>query len=122
MSLTDCRASGTLVDCDSTDGNGVLRKPCECGSVVCTNPGPTTGLRAIERHRPRTIAGQLGQAEHLLARVAERMAPGPGGQVRVTLPASVAERIKSVVDERTAEMYRRCVDANESLPIDGGPF
>lgn len=119
--LLRCPASGTLVDADSTDGDGVLRRTCSCGSVVCTTEGPTTGLRYIERHRPKTIAGQLGQAEHLLARVAEGMAPVPGGLVRVVLPAYTAERIKAVVDERTAEMYRRVPD-HMSLPVEGEPW
>lgn len=122
MNGVHCPKSGTLVPDDATDGNGVLRRPCDCGTVVSTDEGPT-GLRAIERHRPRTIAGQLGTAEHLLARVAEAMAPAPGGLlVRVTLPNHTAERIKAFVDDRHAEMYRRMVDDNESLPIDGGPF
>lgn len=118
MNGVQCPASGTLVAADDTDGDGVLIRACTCGKVVCTDPGPTTGLRVVEQHRPVTMAGKLGQAEHLLARVAESMAPVPGGLVRVLLPAYTAERIKAVVDERTAEMYRRVPD-HMSLPVEG---
>ena len=120
MPPTYCPSSGSLVDAEATDGDGVLRRPCKCGTVVTTDE-TTTSLRVIERHRPRTIAGQLGQAEHLLARVAERMAPSPGGGVTVRLPADVAERIKAFDSARTAEMYRRVPD-HMSLPIDEGTF
>jgi hypothetical protein len=51
-----CPRSGTLVDADLTDGGGVLIPTCNCGRVVTTDPGPTTGYRAIEWHRPlRTV-------------------------------------------------------------------
>lgn len=116
MNGVQCPASDALVPEDATDGNGVLYGPCPggCAGMVVTDTVPD-GER-IREHRPRTIAGQLGTAEHLLARVAEAMAPAPGGRVRVFLAQHTAERIKAFVDDRHAEMYRRMVDANESLP------
>lgn len=51
-----CPRSGTLVDADLTDGDGCLIPTCRCGRVVNTDEGPTTGLRAIERHRPKATS------------------------------------------------------------------
>ena len=115
-----CTQSGALVAADDTDGNGVLYRPCTCGRTVVTDDGPTTALRVVRRHPMfPTRAGQLGSAEALLAIVADRLTPAPGGLARVVLPLHTAERIKSVVDGFRTDMHQRASD-HESLPIDAG--
>lgn len=115
-----CTQSGALVNPDDTDGNGVLRRLCDCGRTVVTDDGPA-GHRVVRRHPmfPTSMPGRLGLAEALLRDVAGHMAPSPGGGVRVLLAAHTAERIRQVVEGFTREMYERAGD-HESLPVDAG--